>query len=455
MLQKVLIANRGEIALRITRACKSLGIKTVGIYSDADKDLMHLRFCDEAVCIGPGASSESYLNIPAIITAAEITGADAIHPGYGFLSENAEFAEIVENSGFIFIGPRPEHIRLMGNKVSAITAMRKAGVPTVPGSAHAVTTQNALEEAKKIGFPLIVKAASGGGGRGMRIVERVDTLLESVQAAQRDAEMWFGDDTVYMERFLQKPRHVEVQVLADGQGHAIHLFDRDCSLQRRHQKVLEEAPAPNLPEEARAQILQACVNACQLMQYRGAGTFEFLFEDGEFFFIEMNTRVQVEHPVTEQVTGIDIIEQQLRIAAGLGLDIQQEDVICKGHAIECRINAEDPTTFIPSPGKIEQFYAPGGAGIRLDSHIYQGYSIPPYYDSMIAKIIAHGKDRDTAIARMKQALDETILSGIKTNIPLHRELILEDENFCKQAMDIHYLEKHLLKKLEAYAEKVV
>ncbi|MEK7739207.1 MAG: biotin carboxylase N-terminal domain-containing protein, partial [Pseudomonadota bacterium] len=358
MLQKVLIANRGEIALRITRACKTLGIKTVGIYSDADKDLMHLRFCDEAVCIGPGASSESYLNIPAIITAAEITGADAIHPGYGFLSENAEFAEIVENSGFIFIGPRPEHIRLMGNKVSAITAMRKAGVPTVPGSAHAVTPNNALAEAKEIGFPLIVKAASGGGGRGMRIVERVDTLLESVQAAQRDAEMWFGDDTVYMERFLQKPRHVEVQVLADGNGQAIHLYDRDCSLQRRHQKVLEEAPAPGLPEEARAHILEACVNACKLMQYRGAGTFEFLFEDGEFFFIEMNTRVQVEHPVTEQVTGVDIIEQQLRIAAGLGLNLQQEDIKIEGHAIECRINAEDPSTFLPSPGKIESFYAP-------------------------------------------------------------------------------------------------
>lgn len=447
MLQKVLIANRGEIALRITRACKTLGIKTVGVYSNADKDLMHLRFCDEAVCIGPGASSESYLNIPAIITAAEITGADAIHPGYGFLSENAEFAEIVESSGFIFIGPRPEHIRLMGNKVSAIIAMKKAGVPTVPGCDHAVTIHNALEEAKKIGFPLIVKAASGGGGRGMRIVERVDTLLESVQAAQRDAELWFGDDTVYMERFLQKPRHVEVQVLGDGNGHAIHLYDRDCSLQRRHQKVLEEAPAPNLPEEARTQILEACVNACKLMQYRGAGTFEFLFEDGEFFFIEMNTRVQVEHPVTEMVTGIDIIEQQLRIAAGLGLEIQQEDVEVKGHAIECRINAEDPTTFLPSPGKIEQFFAPGGAGIRLDSHIYPGYSIPPYYDSMIAKLIAHGKDRETSIARMKQALDEMILTGVKTNIPLHKDLILEDANFCERAMDIHYLEKHLLKQI--------
>ncbi|MQW91656.1 acetyl-CoA carboxylase biotin carboxylase subunit [Acinetobacter wanghuae] len=453
MLQKVLIANRGEIALRITRACKTLGIKTVGVYSDADKDLMHLRFCDEAVCIGPGASSDSYLNIPAIITAAEITGADAIHPGYGFLSENAEFAEIVENSGFIFIGPRPEHIRLMGNKVSAITAMRKAGVPTVPGSAHAVTTNNAIAEAKQIGFPLIVKAASGGGGRGMRIVERFDTLLESVQAAQRDAEMWFGDDTVYMERFLQKPRHVEVQILADGNGHAIHLYDRDCSLQRRHQKVLEEAPAPNLPEQARADILEACVNACKMMQYRGAGTFEFLFEEGEFFFIEMNTRVQVEHPVTEMVTGVDIIEQQLRIAAGLGLNIQQEDVILKGHALECRINAEDPSTFMPCPGKIESFYAPGGAGIRLDSHIYPGYSIPPYYDSMIAKLIAHGKDRETSIARMKQALDEIILTGIKTNIPLHKDLILRDENFCEQAMDIHYLENHLLKELETDESK--
>ena len=340
----------------------------------------------------------------------------------------------------------------MGNKVSAITAMRKAGVPTVPGSAHAVTTQNALAEAKEIGFPLIVKAASGGGGRGMRIVERVDTLLESVQAAQRDAEMWFGDDTVYMERFLQKPRHVEVQILADGNGHAIHLYDRDCSLQRRHQKVLEEAPAPGLPEQARADILEACVNACKLMQYRGAGTFEFLFEDDEFFFIEMNTRVQVEHPVTEMITGIDIIEQQLLIAGGLGLNIQQEEVECRGHAMECRINAEDPTTFMPSPGKIEHYYAPGGAGIRVDSHIYEGYSIPPYYDSMIAKVIAHGKDRKTCIARMKQALEEMILTGIKTNIPLHKDLILNDEKFCAQAMDIHYLEKHLLKKIEGHKE---
>lgn len=445
MLQKILIANRGEIALRITRACKALGIKTVGVYSSADKDLMHLRFVDEAVCIGPGASSDSYLNIPAIITAAEVTGADAIHPGYGFLAENAEFAETVENSGFTFIGPRPEHIRLMGNKVSAIVAMKKAGVPTVPGCAHAVTPQNALAEAKDIGFPLIVKAASGGGGRGMRIVERVDTLVESVQAAQRDAEMWFGDDTVYMERFLQKPRHVEIQILGDGNGHAIHLYDRDCSLQRRHQKVLEEAPAPDLPEEARANILEACVNACKMIQYRGAGTFEFLYEEGEFFFIEMNTRIQVEHPVTEMVTGIDLIEQQIRIASGLGLNLQQDDIEIKGHAIECRINAEDPQTFLPSAGKIEQYFVPGGAGIRMDSHIYAGYSIPPYYDSMIAKLIAHGKDRQTAIARLKQALDEFVLTGIKTNIPLHKNVILTDTKFCETAMDIHYLEKHLLK----------
>lgn len=445
MLQKVLIANRGEIALRITRACKALGIKTVGVYSDADKDLMHLRFVDEAVCIGPGTSSESYLNIPAIITAAEVTGADAIHPGYGFLSENAEFAEIVESSGFTFIGPRPEHIRLMGNKVSAIVAMKKAGVPTVPGSAHAVTPQNALAEAKEIDFPLIVKAAAGGGGRGMRIVERVDTLLESVQAAQRDAEMWFGDDTVYMERFLQKPRHVEVQVLADGNGHAIHLYDRDCSLQRRHQKVLEEAPAPNLPEQARADILQACVNACELIQYRGAGTFEFLYEEGEFFFIEMNTRVQVEHPVTEMITGIDIIEQQIRIASGFGLNLQQEDIEVRGHAMECRINAEDPQTFLPSAGKVEHYFTPGGAGIRVDSHLYAGYCIPPFYDSMIAKLIAHGKDRETALARLSQALDEMVITGVKTNIPLHKNIILRDAKFCETAMDIHYLEKHLLK----------
>lgn len=442
MLQKVLIANRGEIALRITRACKTLGIKTVGIYSDADKDLMHLRFVDEAVCIGPGASSESYLNIPAIITAAEITGADAIHPGYGFLSENAEFAEIVESSGFIFIGPRPEHIRLMGNKVSAIMAMRKAGVPTVPGSAHAVTPTNALAEAKEIGFPLIVKAASGGGGRGMRIVERVDTLLESVQAAQRDAEMWFGDDTVYMERFLQKPRHVEVQVLADGNGHAVHLYDRDCSLQRRHQKVLEEATAPGITQEERERIGEACVEACKRINYRGAGTFEFLYENGEFYFIEMNTRIQVEHPVTEMLTGVDLVREQLKIASGQKLSISQEDIHFTGHAIECRINAEDPNTFIPSPGLITTYHPPGGPGIRIDTHIYAGYTVPPFYDSMIAKIIAHGPTREMAIARLKNALNELVIEGIKTNADLHLR-ILEDKKFLEGGVNIHYLEKML------------
>ena len=444
MLQKILIANRGEIALRITRACKALGIRTVGVYSQADANAMHLRFVDEAVCIGPSPTSQSYLNMAAILTAAELTGADAIHPGYGFLSENADFAEAVEDAGFIFIGPRPEHIRLMGNKVSAINAMKKAGVPTVPGSSRAVNTGNAIEEAKAIGYPLIVKAASGGGGRGMRIVERVDTLLESVQTAQREAELWFGDDTVYMERFLQKPRHVEVQILADGAGHAVHLYDRDCSLQRRHQKVLEEAPAPDLPEQARAEILAACVRACQLMQYRGAGTFEFLFEDEQFFFIEMNTRVQVEHPVTEWVTGVDIIEQQIRIAAGLGLNLNQEDIVVSGHAIECRINAEDPRTFMPSPGLVKHFHAPGGIGVRMDSHLYSGYEIPSYYDSLIGKLIVHGPNRRTAMARLRQALDETIIDGIRTNIPLHRDLILQDAAFCQQAMDIHYLEKTLL-----------
>lgn len=444
MLKKILIANRGEIALRITRACRALGIQTVGVYSTADAELMHLRFVDEAVCIGPGASAESYLNIGAILTAAELTGADAIHPGYGFLSENAEFAEAVENAGFIFIGPRPEHIRLMGNKVSAIHAMQKAGVPTVPGSSRAVTTSNAIAEAKNIGFPLIVKAASGGGGRGMKIVNRIENLLESVQTAQREAELWFGDDTVYMERFLQKPRHVEVQVLADGEGHAIHLYDRDCSLQRRHQKVLEEAPAPDLPEAARQEILAACVRACELIQYRGAGTFEFLFEDGEFFFIEMNTRVQVEHPVTEMITGVDIIEQQLRIAAGLGLSLQQSDIRVFGHAIECRINAEDPRSFAPSPGTITLYHQAGGMGVRMDSHLYSGYSIPSYYDSLIGKLIVHARNRPKAIERLKQALDETIIEGVKTNIPLHRQVILEDTTFCASAVDIHYLEKHLL-----------
>lgn len=453
MLKKVLIANRGEIALRITRACRTLGIKTVGVYSLADHNLMHLRFVDEAVCIGANASADSYLNISAILTAATLTQSDAIHPGYGFLSENAEFAEAVENAGFIFIGPRPEHIRLMGNKVSAIHAMQKSGVPTVPGSSRAVTTATAVAESRQIGFPLIIKAAAGGGGRGMRIVERFDNLLEAVQSAQRDAEMWFGDDTVYMERYLQRPRHVEVQVLGDGAGKAIHLYDRDCSLQRRHQKVVEEAPACNVDESARAAILQACVQACEQIQYRGAGTFEFLYEDGQYYFIEMNTRVQVEHPVTECVTGIDIIEQQLRIAAGLGLNLEQSDVEVRGHAIECRINAEDPLTFMPSPGTINRYHPAGGAGIRMDSHVYAGYAIPPYYDSLIGKLIAHAADRRTAMARLRQALDETVIEGVKTNISLHRQLILEDPAFMECPMDIHHLEKTLLARRPQPAER--
>ena len=452
MIKKLLIANRGEIALRIVRACKQLGIKTVGVYSTADENLMHLRFVDEAICIGKPNANQSYLNIDTILTAAEVSGADAIHPGYGFLSENAEFSQRVEEAGLTFVGPEAEHIRLMGNKISAINAMKKAGVPTVPGSVGSVTLHNAEEQAKRIGFPLLIKAAAGGGGRGMRVVERIEHLLSQVQAAKQEAELWFGDDSVYMERYLKNPRHVEVQVLGDGRGNAIHLFDRDCSLQRRHQKVLEEAPAPDIPDDIKAPILEACVRACEQIRYRGAGTFEFLYEDEQFFFIEMNTRVQVEHPVTEMVTGVDIIQQQLLIAAGLGLNLEQDDIEVKGHAIECRINAEDPTTFLPSPGKIESFYAPGGAGIRLDSHIYQGYSIPPYYDSMIAKLIAHGQDRKTSIARMRQALDEMILTGIKTNIPLHKDLILQDKMFCEQAMDIHYLEKYLLKQLAAQTE---
>ncbi len=445
LLKKVLIANRGEIALRIARACRTMGIKTVGVYSAADKDLMHLRFVDEAICIGPAASKDSYLNITALLTAAELTGADAIHPGYGFLSENAEFADAVENAGMAFIGPRPEHIRLMGNKVSAITAMKKSGVPTVPGSNLAITVENALPESEKIGFPLIVKAAAGGGGRGMRIVMKSDELLDAVQSAQHEAAMWFNDETVYMERFLLTPRHIEVQVLGDGAGHAIHLYDRDCSLQRRHQKVLEEAPAPNLPEKARADILDACVRACEIMEYRGAGTFEFLFENDQFFFIEMNTRVQVEHPVTECITGVDIIEQQIRIASGLGLNLQQSDIVARGHAIECRINAEDPQTFAPSPGQITLLHFPGGAGVRMDSHLYSGYTIPPYYDSLIGKLIVHGADRATALARTRQALDEVVIEGIKTNIPMHRDVILVDPVFNHHVVDIHDLEKRLLK----------
>lgn len=444
MIKKLLIANRGEIALRIVRACKQLGIATVGVYSTADKGLMHLRFVDEAVCIGNASSAQSYLNINALLAAAEVTGADAIHPGYGFLSENAEFAERVEEAGLTFVGPHPEHIRLMGNKVSAINAMKEAGVPTVPGSIGAITLHNAEEQARKIGFPLIVKAAAGGGGRGMRVVEHFEELLNQVQAAKTEAQSAFGDDTVYMERFLKNPRHVEVQVLGDGNGNALHLFDRDCSLQRRHQKVLEEAPAPDIPDDVRTPILEACVRACEQIGYRGAGTFEFLYEDGEFFFIEMNTRVQVEHPVTEMITGLDIVVEQLKIAAGYGLSYHQDEITIRGHAIECRINAEDPKTFMPSPGKIDQLFIPSGSGIRFDSHLYQGYSIPSYYDSLIGKLICHGQTRRQAIAKTLHALDELVIEGIKTNIPLHRDVILQDEAFCEEAQNIHYLETHLL-----------
>ncbi|MDI1302197.1 MAG: acetyl-CoA carboxylase biotin carboxylase subunit [bacterium] len=443
MLEKVVIANRGEIALRILRACKEMGIRTVAVYSKADRDLLHVRLADESVCIGPAASKDSYLNIPALISAAEVTDAQGIHPGYGFLAENADFAEAVEKSGFTFIGPRAETIRLMGNKVSAIEAMKKAGVPTVPGSDGAVTEENAIVLAKRIGYPIIIKAAAGGGGRGMRVVHTESALLNSLFVTRSEAKAAFSDDTVYMEKFLEHPRHIEIQVLGDGKGKAIHLGDRDCSLQRRHQKVVEEAPAPHIPERARNKVAESCVKACELMKYRGAGTFEFLYENEQFYFIEMNTRVQVEHPVTELVTGVDIIKEQLRIAGGKGLSLTQKDVKIQGHALECRINAEDPRTFMPCPGKINYFHAPGGPGIRMDSHIYSGYSVPPNYDSLIGKLIAYGPTRDVALARMRNAMDEIVVDGIKTNIPLHRDEILRDANFAKGGVDIHYLEKKL------------
>ncbi len=443
MLSKVLIANRGEIALRVLRACKELGIRTVAVYSKADRDLLHVRLADESLCIGPALSKESYLNIPSIIAAAEATQAQAIHPGYGFLSENADFAEAVEQSGFTFIGPRADNIRMMGNKVAAIEAMKAAGVPTVPGSDGAVNADSAVAIAQRIGLPIIIKAAAGGGGRGMRVVHHEDEILNSLAITQSEAKAAFGDDTVYMEKFLQHPRHVEIQVLGDGEGNAIHLGDRDCSLQRRHQKVVEEAPAPHIPDNVRAEVADACVKACQQMKYRGAGTFEFLYEDGRFYFIEMNTRVQVEHPVTEMVTGVDIIKEQLRVAAGLGLSYRQEDIVIRGHAIECRINAEDPQSFLPCPVKINYYHAPGGLGIRMDSHIYTGYSVPPYYDSLIGKLIAFGNSRAVALQRMRNALDEIVVEGIKSNIPLHRDIILTDAAFNEGGVDIHYLEKKL------------
>lgn len=444
MLKKVLIANRGEIALRIFRACRELGIKTVAVYSTADENLMHVRLADEAVCIGPPNSAESYLNIPAVISAAEITHADAIHPGYGFLAENADFAERVEKSGFAFIGPTPEIIEMMGNKVSAIAAMQKAGIPCVPGSDGTLEndSEKNLAIARKIGYPVIIKAAGGGGGRGMRVVHDEASLLNAIAMTRTEAEAAFGNPKVYMEKFLEHPRHIEIQVLGDGKGNAIYLGERDCSMQRRHQKVLEEAPAPGITSEQRAFIGERCVKACQEMRYRGAGTFEFLFEKGEFYFIEMNTRIQVEHPVTEMITGVDLIKEQLLVASDQPLSYRQEEIKIRGHAIECRINAEDPKSFIPSPGNITLYHAPGGPGVRVDSHIYTGYRVPPYYDSMIGKIISYGETRAIAIARMQNALEEIIVEGIKTNIALQQN-ILSDENFQAGQTNIHYLEKKL------------
>jgi acetyl-CoA carboxylase biotin carboxylase subunit len=444
MLKKVLIANRGEIALRILRACKELGIQTVAVHSVVDRELKHVKLADESVCIGPNASSASYLNIPALIAAAEVTDADGIHPGYGFLAERADFCEQVEKSGFTFIGPSSSVIRLMGDKVSAIEAMKKAGVPTVPGSDGPLTDnpEKSLAMGRHVGYPVIIKAAAGGGGRGMRVVHTEKDLLNAIQITQNEAAAAFGDGTVYMEKFLENPRHVEIQVLADTHGNAIHLGDRDCSLQRRHQKVMEEAPAPLIDPEARARVQKACVDACREIGYRGAGTFEFLYEDGNFYFIEMNTRVQVEHPVTEMVTGVDIIKEQLRIASGEPLSYRQDEIHIKGHAFECRINAEDPRTFMPSPGKITQFHPPGGLGVRWDSHIYSGYTIPPFYDSMIGKLITLADDREQSLARMKSALDELVVAGIKTNTPLQMDLV-RDPGFIRGGVNIHYLEHKL------------
>lgn len=444
MLEKVLIANRGEIALRILRACKELGIKTVAVHSTADRELMHLSLADESVCIGPAPATQSYLQIPAIIAAAEVTGATAIHPGYGFLAENADFAEQIERSGFTFVGPTAEVIRLMGDKVSAKDAMKRAGVPTVPGSDGPLPEdeETALAIAREVGYPVIIKAAGGGGGRGMRVVYDESELIKSAKLTRTEAGAAFGNPMVYLEKFLTNPRHVEVQVLSDGQGNAIHLGDRDCSLQHRHQKVIEEAPAPGIDEKARQEVFARCVQACIEIGYRGAGTFEFLYENGRFYFIEMNTRVQVEHPVSEMVTGVDIVKEMLRIASGEKLSIRQEDVVIRGHALECRINAKDPKTFMPSPGKVKHFHAPGGNGVRVDSHLYSGYSVPPNYDSLVGKVITYGADRDEALARMRNALDELIVDGIKTNTELHKDLV-RDAAFCKGGVNIHYLEKKL------------
>ncbi len=444
MLEKIVIANRGEIALRIHRACREMGIKTVAVHSEADRDLKHVRLADESVCIGPASSTDSYLNIPAVISAAEVTDAVAIHPGYGFLSENADFADCVEKSGFIFIGPRAETIKMMGDKVSAIKAMKESGVPCVPGSDGVIDDDMDRNKriAKEIGYPVIIKATAGGGGRGMRVVHSEAALANAIQLTQTEAKNAFGNGDVYLEKFLERPRHVEIQVLADTHGNVIHLCERDCSTQRRNQKVIEEAPAPGISDELRQKIGAQCVAACKRINYRGAGTFEFLFQDDEFYFIEMNTRVQVEHPVTEMITGVDIVKEQLRIAGGEKLSYSQKDIAVWGHAIECRINAEDPDTFMPSPGTITLYHPPGGPGIRMDTHIYEGYKVPPYYDSMIGKLIAHGETRDAALARMHNALSELIIEGIKTNIPLHMDM-MADLAFQEGGINIHYLEKKL------------
>lgn len=444
MIDKVVIANRGEIALRILRACRVLGMRTVALHSVADSEAKYVRLADESVCIGPAPALESYLNIPAVISAAEITDAMAIHPGYGFLSENADFAERVINSGFIFIGPKPETIRLMGDKVSAIETMKKSGVPCVPGSDGPLDDDDAksLRIASSLGYPVLIKATAGGGGKGMRVVHTEAALLNAISLTRTEAGAAFNNDIVYMEKYLGNPRHVEIQVLADQHGNAVYLGERDCSVQRRHQKVIEEAPAPGITEKVRAKIGERCAEACRKIGYQGAGTFEFLYEDGEFYFIEMNTRVQVEHPVTEMITGVDIVTEQLLIASGEKLSIKQKDVHINGHAFECRINAEHPRTFIPSPGKITQYHQPGGPGIRVDSHIYNNYTVPPYYDSMIAKIIAHGDTREQALARMRVALSEMYIDGINTNIPLHMD-ILSDGAFEAGGVNIHYLEKKL------------
>ena len=446
MFEKVVIANRGEIALRILRACRELGIRTVAIHSEADRDLKHVRLADESVCIGPAPSVDSYLSIPAVVSAAEVTDAVAIHPGYGFLSENADFAERVERSGFVFIGPKPDTIRLMGDKVSAIRAMKEAKVPCVPGSDGPLPEDpdENIRIAREIGYPIIIKAAAGGGGRGMRVVFGEATLLNAISMTRTEARVAFGDDTVYMEKYLDKPRHIEIQVLADTHGNAIHLGERDCSMQRRHQKVIEEAPAPGITKKVRDRLGARCVKACRDIGYRGAGTFEFLYQDGEFYFIEMNTRLQVEHPVTELVTGVDLVRAQISVAAGEPLGIKQSDIDLKGHAMECRVNAEDPDSFLPSPGNISLLHQPGGPGVRVDSHIYTGYTVPPHYDSLIAKLITYGDDRPNAMARMRTALSEYVIDGIKTNLPLH-ERLLKDGAFVDGGTSIHYLEERLAK----------